>query len=270
MESRSHFVRQEPRVSSDPRILVAMSSSNPWNKKIGVMRLTFLGDLPPPASTSRTSMKYMPPGVDMEEWWHALHEHATATIAPELIADRWILWRQSEDIRDAPDWMTLTPDAHLVDYEDLLKGTLNLDRRALNPFVTLVRRGPLGYSEACRVLYHGLKDKMNTEDPRFPRGPDGEDLDPTGKSRWFKKASEEANEALDNPDDWRGPRIHNPKGWGKGKGPDAPDTSSSSRPSTNAWANYSGHLVPPSRAQGASSSSSSKGPGKGKYTTGFR
>ena len=269
MDPRSHFVRQEPRVSSDPRILVAMSGSNPWYKKIGVMRLTFLGDLPPPASTSRTSMKYMPPGVDMEEWWHALHEHANARIVPELLNDKWILWRQSEDIRDAPDWMTMTPDSQLQDYEDILRGTLNLDDRGLTPFVTLVRRGPLGYSEACRILYHGLKDKNNTHDPRFPRGPDGEDLDPTRHSRWFKKASEEALEALDNPDAWQGPRIHSgPKGWSKGKGPDAPGTSSSSGPSTNPWASYSGSFVPPSRAQGASSSSSSAKPFP--YRTGFR
>ena len=212
----------------------------------------------------------MPPGVDMEEWWYVLHEHATEVIDPELIEDRWVLWRQTKpDIRDAPTWMNLAPDSELRIYEELLRGDLALDARALDPFVSLVRRGPLGYSEACRVLYHGLKDKLKTDDPRVPRGPDGEDRDPARHSKWFKRATEEALEALDNPEAWDAPRPHKgAKGWSKGKGPDAPGTSSSSSASTNPWASYSGSLVPPSRAQGASSSSSSAPPGT--YRTGFR
>ena len=246
---------------------MAMESNSQWDQKVGVNRLSSLGDVPPPSGPHGP---FMDVGVPMDDWLYDLHQHANEMIEPELIDDRWNLWRQTrEDVRDAPAWMTLTPHPDLRSYEKFLIKDLELDNRALKPFVTLVRRSDLGYSEACRVLYHGLKDKMNIGDPRYDRGPDGKDRDPAAHSKWFKGAADEALRALDNPQAWNGPRLHKgPKGWSKGKEPQGPHgTSSSSSASTNAWASYSGNLVPPSQEHCASSSSSSASPA---YRTGWR
>ena len=238
-----------------------------WDQKVGVSRLTSLGDVPPLPDLDGPSLN---PGVPMEEWLVAVKYHADEQIDPELIENRWNLWRQSEDsVDDAPAWMTLTPHPQLRHYEKLLKEDLQLDSRSLDPFVALVRRSELGYSEACRVLYHGLKDKMDFGDPRFHRGPDGRDRDPDAHSKWFKGAAEEALSALDNPQAWNGPRVRKgPKGWSKGQEPEGPHGKGTCSPSTNVWANYSGGLVAPTTEHCASSSSSSTVPAP--YKTGWR
>ena len=238
-----------------------------WDKKFGVCRLTSLGDEAPCTGPQGPSLQT---GVPMEDWLWALHTHATWNIEPELLEERWNLWRQvPEDVRDAPEWMTLAPHPELRNYEKLLMEDLELNGQALGPFVSLVRRGELGYSEACRVLYHGLKDKKNFKDPRYDRGPDGRDRDPDAQSKWFKKTAEEAMRALDNPLAWDEPRPHQgTKGWSKGKEPEGPHGTSTGSSSTNSWASYSGARMPPSQGHSESSSSSSSGPAI--YRTGWR
>ena len=124
---------------------------------------------------------------------------------------------------------------------------MQLDTRATAPFVSLVRRGEYGYSEACRILHHGLKDKMRNS--RHDLGPDGRDRDPTANSRWFKRACDEAHDALDSPQAWDFTMPKAPQG------PGATSTSSSS----SAWATYSGNLVTPS-GPAASSTNTSTAP----------
>ena len=191
---------------------------------------------------------------------HKLNIWATNNMDPELIQDRWDLWKQvPERVAKAPDWMTLMPHAELRHFEGLLKNDLKVDQRALVPFLTLVRKGELGYSEACRVLYHGLKDKKAIEDPEDPRYHRDYD-DPAAKSKWFKKAAEEALEALDNQEAWNTPGggpYRSYKGHGKGQGPRGNEgTSGSSSSSTNPWANW----VPRYPVDPSSSSSSSRAP----------
>ena len=216
----------------------------------------------------------MAPGVPMGTWLEALHKYASDNIDAELIDDRKDLWAQTrDDARDGPDWMTLTPHAELRNYEKILVKDLQLDPKALEPFVVLVRRGEKGYSEACRVLHHGLKDKKRSgfgaygldRDSRSDCGPDDRDPDPAAKSKWFKTSLEDALEALDNQS--RGRQNKGAKGWSKGKEAQGPDATSTSNSSANAWANYSGNLVTPSK-QCASSSSTSTPPCP--YKTGWR
>ena len=178
-----------------------MESSNSWDQKVGVNRLRSLGDVPPP---SEPDGPYMAAGVNMEDWLHDLRRHASDEMDPELLEDRWTLWRQvPEDVHHAPPWMTLAAEPDLRNHEKLLVMDLELDKRSLDPFVSLVRRSELGYSEACRVLYHGLKDKRDIGHPRYDgKGPDGKGRD---HSKWFKSASEEAMRALDNPQQWNEP-----------------------------------------------------------------
>ena len=245
-----------------------------WDEKVGVSRLTNMAATPPPAGPGGPVVN---PGDPMDIWLMALQHHACHSIDPELIEDRKDLWAQTwDDPRDAPGWMTLTPDADLRNYEKILVKDLKLDPKALNPFVTLVRRGSLGYSEACRVLHHGLKDKKSGPGAslRFDIGPDGRDRDPAAKSKWFKAASEEALEALDDPHVWTlGPagtscRLNKgAKGWSKGKEPQGPGATSTSSSSSNAWASYTGVTVNPA---GPCASSSSASPPSFTYRTGFR
>ena len=199
----------------------------------------------------------MEPNVPMKQWLVTLHKHAYNELPPELIEDRFDLWGlQHDDARTGPRWLTLTADQDLRNYERILVDDLQLDRRALGPFVSLVRRGEHGYSEACRVLHHGLKDKMRTS--RHDIGPDGRDRDPTANSRWFKRACDEANEALDNPQAWD---------FTMPKAPQGPGATSASSSSSAAWASYSGNLVTPS-GPAASSTSTSAAPGP--YKKGWR
>ena len=119
-----------------------MKSNSQWDRKIGLHRLRSLGDEPPPAAPDGP---FMDAGVPMDLWVWRLQQHATANIAPELIEDRWNIWRSTrEDVLDAPAWMTLAPPPDLRQYEKFLREDLDLDKRALNPFVTLVRMGRLG------------------------------------------------------------------------------------------------------------------------------
>ena len=198
-----------------------MSSS--WDNKVGIGRLTFLGFLPPP----------VPAGVprlpneateDPDLFLHGLREHARATVDPELLEDRKEIWEgQWDDVAWTPAWMTLEPQPDLRNYEGILTKDLKLDKRALDPFVSLVRRGDRGYSEACRALAHGFKDKQRGphDTLRFNVDEYGRDKDPEAKSKWFKSAAEESLDALDDPDIWeKGPEatMHLAKqDWSKGK-----------------------------------------------------
>ena len=178
-----------------------------WDKKIGLKRLTNLGNVPPrappwypdgakPMHEDAVSSAHMDPDVPMEKWLDLLHNVAWDVVDPELMEDRVNIWRKFDQHEEGhlPPWMTLMPSVDLKEeYQELLEEDLKLDSKALDPFIKLVRRGPMGYSEACRVLAHGLKDKTNPQDPRHDIGPDGVDRDPTGKSMWFKAASDEAN-----------------------------------------------------------------------------
>ena len=230
-----------------------MQSKSTWDKKLGVARLRSLGSEPPPSAPHGP---YLAAGANMEYWLHDLRGHATDKMEPELLDPRWAIWRQvPEYVHDAPAWMTLAADPDLRNYENLMLEDLELDKRSLDPFVTLVRRSGLGYSEACRVLYHGLKDKKNSGDPRYDdNGPDGKGRDPQAHSKWFKKAAEDAMMALDNPEHWRDLAPQRNKGGGKGKGkaPQGPHGTSA-----NAWTSYSGGLVTPTNDQHGGSSRSS-------------
>ena len=268
---RGHF----PLVPGDPvlalvylRILATMPRPSIWDDKVGIARLVGLPTTPPPPMPDGPALT---PGASMEAWMKALHSHAFRAVDPENLDDRRDLWNQTwETIQDCPKWMTLTPQPDLRDYETLLVKDLQMGNQAIEPFITLARRGPLGYSEACRVLHHGLKDKRLGPDAslRFNLDEDGRDIDPRRKAIWFRRTSEESLEALNNTGAWL--QMAKGKGKGKGKapyGPEATSTSSSSS-STNTWPSYTGSFVRPAGPYAASSSSTS--PPEPTYRTGFR
>ena len=115
-----------------------------------------------------------------------------------------------------------------------LQGTLELDDRACQAYLTVLNTGPegRGYMEACRILAHLLKDKMKEQDPGKPQ-------DPRNWSRWFQRTSEEAIEAMAVPDE-----VRNLRRYQTGKG---------------AWGSY--QVPAPGKGGASSSSSSHQGPG---------
>ena len=254
--------------------MAMQDTSSAWDKPLGVLRLTNLGNVPP--RNQDPHGPFVGHGGPTEDWLQALRHHADARMAPELLANRWDIWRQTpEDLRLAPRWMTLAPAGDLVDYKDLLVEDLELDQRALEPWILLVRRGDHGYSEACRVLYHGLKDKRNYGSYYKDDGPGSKDKGPVALRKWWKNTSNEAHEALNHPKDWHERRRSKGfKGLGKGKDgkdPQGPSSSTQST-STNPWASYSGNLYAPgrghteaSKGSGSRSSSSST-----TFRTGYR
>ena len=244
----------------------AAMARNPWESDQGIGRLSFLPALnpgPPPAG----------PPLDLDDpdmfLWH-FRNYARTNVDAELLMDRETLWLNPMlSLQTSPPWMTLRPDPQLRIWKEILQDELGCDFRSLETFVTLVRKGPRGYCEACRVLAHLLKDK---------------DLDPSKPkpeaSKWLKRACDEAIDAIDDPSAWEhGPQGHPTpyKGQGAWAEKGAPPewsgkgaSSSSAAPTTSsstAWGTY----VPGKGSKGPSGSSSSSGPSKGKgYWQGLR
>lgn len=238
-------------------------AGNAWEDKHGIGRLAFLPALNPGAPPAGP----VPPAPEDDPHgflWH-FRQHARASIDPELLQDRERLWTlETTSIEDRESWLTLRPDLQLEIWKKILIEELDCDHRSTMAFVTLVRKGHLGFLEGCRLLAHLFKDK---------------DLDPSrpspNASKWLKRAADEAMEAIDDPGAWdHGPQAHpSPvKGdGGKGQG-----TSSSAGHS--AWGSYQPSTSSTSgwEAQqpghGSSSSHSwgtyqdlGKGKGKGKW-----
>ena len=79
--------------------------------------------------------------------------------------------------------MTLTPARDLRNWKDIIK-EMNVDDRAAVSFVTLVRTSNHGYQEACKILFHLLKDRKG--------------LEHKSASSWLHNACSEALEALNS------------------------------------------------------------------------
>ena len=130
---------------------------------------------------------------------------------PELLESRRAIWTSAAmRYEDADPWITLAPQRNLRDYEELLTTHYGCDDQALGPFVSLATNGPDGYMEACRLIYHMIKDKKAFADPSA--GP----ADPHYYSKWLKRASDRALQDLSEPWKWN---AGDPSLTGKGAEP---------------------------------------------------
>ena len=236
--------------------------ASPWENTHGLKLFAYLpalipGPVPP---------GYAGPYEDPEDFLHRFRAHAADALDPELLQDRQTLWdMETKGLEDCPSWMTLKPDPELKIWASVLMEDLECDFRSVQTFVTLVRKGSLGYHEGCRVLAHLFKDK--DFDPSRPLSSD--------PSKWLKRASDEAIDALDNKAVWEaGPEgASSPyKGAdpGAGKGQWSSSWGSyqpvSTGSSSSSWGSYQ-----PQKGSSSASSSTDKGKGKGMgYRQGYR
>ena len=139
---------------------------------------------------------------DPKTYLRIFREEAGLHLPDKALKDRESLWAgewnwSSSGVRPSswPPWLTLQQDHSLRVWKEVLEG-LKMDERSLHTFVALVNhpRVPEGYMEACRVIAHALKD---TRGQRH-----------SNPSMWLHTSSNEAYNALDNPDIWeRGPHA---------------------------------------------------------------
>ena len=139
-------------------------------------RLENLGDHPPAGPVPHGRVGNLEIGG--LEYLACLHEHAEWAVPGELLVDRVNLWHiHVTDLDQGPSWLTLQPNTELVNWKQILVDELGIDDRAIQSFVALVREGPLGYQEACRVLHHLLKENFESQWSRcaqcVPGGPRG-------------------------------------------------------------------------------------------------
>ena len=197
--------------------------------QVGLDRLAGLPEEPPgvplPAGLVRSSEAL--PGKDFIS---DLRDHASIHVEDKYLHDRKTLWaKEVRSILDTPTWMALSPET-LMCWQNLMIDDLDIDEKAGVQWATLVKSGDRGHAEGVRILHHLIKDHLGPwrSSSRSP-------------SQWLYTSSQEALDAIGNPETWEvGPGGHvGPQkgGWGWDKG-------------------SSGKGVPAGRAKG----SSDKGP----------
>ena len=240
---------------------------NPWSPKHGIASLTNLADLPPPPAPAPEGLE-LRDGASVDEFIESLRAYAIEIVDPELLDDRQSLWTsEPKSFEDLEPWMTLRASDNLQEYREVLEDDAGVDDRSASAWVNLLSKGPYGYAEGCRILFHLLKDKEY--DPR------GASRDP---SAYLATCSREAIKALENSGAWeQGPRqvLAPSKGsWGAAVGSDDPwgfyqGTSSSSYGPPTGPSDAAGGPGP----LGSPGPPQQKGKGKGKgkwFLEGFR
>ena len=226
-----------------------------WENSADQRKLRFMAAIPPGAPPTGVNLD---PDGDPQEFLAAFRAYAVDHVDPELLCGRKEVWDNEPAPHGLyPSWLTLRPDPFMNHWRPVIKGPLGCDDRACQMFVRLLETGAPshGYMEGCRILAHLMKDKKKKEntfedlhDKGMGKGK-GKKYDPDNWSGFLKKASEEAIEALEDPDDVRNLRRPYHEG---------------------AWEQY----VPLAPGKGSSSSSSGAGPkGTGKsyvYQQGYR